>query len=65
MCVWVCVFVFISPQGAAPAAVELTLGSLEVQPVSLQGASAWFKQQVHAQHKSHQHQYREVSKLCR
>lgn len=50
-------------QGAPAAAVEVTLGSLEVQPVSLQGASAWFKQQVRAQHKSQQHQYREVSLL--
>ncbi|CAN0541970.1 unnamed protein product, partial [Ectocarpus sp. 12 AP-2014] len=39
-------------QGAAPAAVEVTLGSLEVQPVSLQGASAWFKRHVQAEHKS-------------
>ncbi|CAM9921528.1 unnamed protein product, partial [Hapterophycus canaliculatus] len=43
-------------QGAAPAAVEVTLGSLEVQPVSLQGASAWFKQHVQAHHRNHQHQ---------
>lgn len=47
-------------QGAAPAAVEVTLGSLEVQPVSLQGASAWFKQQVQAQQRNQQHQFREV-----
>ncbi|CAN0328201.1 unnamed protein product, partial [Pylaiella littoralis] len=46
-------------QGAPAAAIEVTLGSLEVQPVSLQGASAWFQQQARAQQKSQQHQYRE------
>ena len=45
-----------------PAAVEVTLGSLEVQPIALHGASAWFKRQV----LSHQRgqQYREVSLLA-
>lgn len=45
-------------QGAPPAAVEVSLGSLEVRPVSLQGASAWFKAQANAQRRGHQ--YREV-----
>ena len=45
-----------------PAAVELSLGSLEVQPVALQGASAWFKRQVISHQKGQQ--YREVCYIC-
>ncbi|CAN0089728.1 unnamed protein product, partial [Ascophyllum nodosum] len=41
-------------QGAVPAGVEVTLGSLDVRPISLQGASAWFKRQVHQQQRGHQ-----------